>query len=64
MSLLFVLNTNIGVVTNSVANKKTTHRRNIDGLTDGYARAKIFFSRRNITDGLNPSEFSTVITDG
>jgi hypothetical protein len=27
-------------------------------------RAKKNISRENITDGLNPSEFSTVITDG
>ena len=27
-------------VAKSVANKKNTHRRNTDGLTDGYARAK------------------------
>jgi len=27
-------------------------------------RAKKNFFRENITDGLNPSEFSTVITDG
>jgi repressor of nif and glnA expression len=35
-----------------------------DGLTDGYARAKKKVSRGNITDGINPSEISTVITDG
>ena len=27
-------------IAKSVANKKNTHRRNTDGLTDGYARAK------------------------
>ena len=51
-------------VAKSVANKKNTHRRNTDGLTDGYARAKKKVSRGNITDGINPSEISTVITDG
>jgi hypothetical protein len=34
-----------------------------DGLTDGYARQKKIFGG-NITDIINPSEFSTVITDG
>jgi hypothetical protein len=34
-----------------------------DGLTDGYARAKKNVSRWNITDGINPSEISRVITD-
>jgi hypothetical protein len=43
-------------VAKSVANKKNTHRRNTDGLTDGYARAKKKVSRGNITDGINPSE--------
>ena len=51
-------------VAKSVANKKNTHRRNIDGLIDGYARAKKKGSRLNITDGINPSAISTVITDG
>jgi hypothetical protein len=40
----------------SVANKKNTHRRNTDGLTDGYTRAKKKVSCGNITDGINPSE--------
>jgi len=51
-------------VAKSVANKKNTHRRNTDGLTDGYARAKNKVSRGNITDGINPSVISTVSTDG
>jgi hypothetical protein len=51
-------------VAKSVANKKNTHQRNTDGLTDGYARAKKKVSRGNITDGINPSAISMVITDG
>ena len=43
-------------VAKSVANKKNTHRRNTDGLTNGYAHAKKKVSRGNITDGINPSE--------
>jgi len=50
-------------VAKSVANKKT-HRQNTDGLTDGYACVKKKVSRGNITDGINPSAISTVITDG
>jgi hypothetical protein len=51
-------------VAKSVSNKKNTHRRNTDGLTDGYARAKKKVSRGNITDGINPSAISTVCIDG
>jgi len=50
-------------IAKSVANKKNTHWQNTDGLTDGYARAKKKVSRGNITDGINPSAISTVITD-
>jgi len=46
-------------VANSVGNKKKTST-----VLQTNTRDKIFFSRGNITDGLNPSEFSTVITDG
>jgi hypothetical protein len=46
-----------------VANKKNTHRRNTDDLTDGYTRAKNKVSRGNITDEINPSAISTVSTD-
>jgi len=51
-------------VAKSVANKKNTYRRNTDGLTDGYARAKKKVSRGNITDGINPSAISMVSTNG
>jgi hypothetical protein len=51
-------------VAKSVANKKNTHRRNTDSLTDGYTRTKKKISRGNITDGINPSGISTVSTDG
>jgi hypothetical protein len=51
-------------VAKSVANKKKTYQRNTDGLTDRYTRAKKKVSRGNITDGINPSAISTVITDG
>jgi hypothetical protein len=34
-----------------------------DGLTDGDARQKKY-SHKNITDGIHPSAFSMVITDG
>jgi len=50
-------------VAKSVANKKNTHRRNTDRLTDGYTRAKKNVSRGKFTDGINSSEISTVITD-
>jgi hypothetical protein len=52
-------------VANSVANKKkhppTEHRRSYRRIG---ARQKKKVSRGNITDGINPSESLTVITDG
>jgi len=50
-------------VADSVGNKKTNHRRNINGLIDDDARQKNN-SRENITDGIHPFAFSMVITDG
>ena len=42
LSVLFSSVTPLSIA-NSVANKKTTHRRNTNSLTDGYARANFFF---------------------
>jgi hypothetical protein len=47
-------------VAKSVANKKTTHRRSYRRIR----APKKKISGGNITDGINPSAFSMVITDG